>query len=305
MAMKKKKVTKRVVKQKEIEEVKEKSDSKINLMDDKEIAMDFAIKAYKKFDKIIKSIILFGSTTKKTSTNSSDIDLIFIIDDASIVWDPELIIWYREELGRMLEENKYSKDLHITTTRITTWWNDLMRGDAVILNVIRYGEPLIDVGNMFIPIKSLMQKGLIKVSPEAIYSALQRAPYHLSRSKQLEAGAIEGVFWAMIDSAQAALMSSGIFPPSPEHVSTMLKETFVDTGRIKIHYVLWVKEIYGLHRQLSHGLMSNIEGLELDSWQDKAEEFIGVMTQMVKENIEKGIYKEGNSESKEEQNSKN
>lgn len=258
---------------------------KKNFLDDKEIAMDFSIKAYKKFDKVIKAIILFGSTIKKTSKTSSDIDLIFIIDDASIVWDQELIAWYREELGKMLEENKYTKDLHITTTRLTTWWNDLMKGDPIIINVLRYGESLIDVGGFFVPIKALLQKGLIKTSPEAIYGALQRAPFHLRRSKQLEAGAIEGVFWSMVDSAQAALMSYGVSPPSPEHIALMLKETFVDENRLDIKYVTWMRDLYALHRELTHGLMNDIKGLELDSWQDRADEFIGVMAKLVKENI--------------------
>jgi len=38
--------------------------------------MDFAVKSYKVFDRIIKSIILFGSTVKQTSNSDSDIDII-------------------------------------------------------------------------------------------------------------------------------------------------------------------------------------------------------------------------------------
>ena len=52
----------------------------LQLKKESEIAMDFALKVYQKFEKSIKSIILFGSTAKQTSTPSSDIDVIIILD---------------------------------------------------------------------------------------------------------------------------------------------------------------------------------------------------------------------------------
>jgi predicted nucleotidyltransferase len=62
-----------------------------------DIAMDFAVKAYEKFNKLIKSIALFGSSVKQDAVAGSDIDIVIIIDDVSIIWDQELISWYREE----------------------------------------------------------------------------------------------------------------------------------------------------------------------------------------------------------------
>ena len=44
-----------------------------------DIAMDFATKVYKKFDKIIKSIVLFGSSAKRVSTSDSDIDIVIML----------------------------------------------------------------------------------------------------------------------------------------------------------------------------------------------------------------------------------
>ena len=56
---------------------------------DRDIAMDFSQKVYQKFDKIVKSIVLFGSTAKQTRTSGSDIDIIIIVDDASVQFDQE------------------------------------------------------------------------------------------------------------------------------------------------------------------------------------------------------------------------
>jgi predicted nucleotidyltransferase len=62
----------------------------LDLKNDREIAMDFGVKLYQKFDKMIKSIVLFGSSVKNTATSSSDVDLVVIIDDAAIQWDQNL-----------------------------------------------------------------------------------------------------------------------------------------------------------------------------------------------------------------------
>ena len=121
-----KKQVKPVVKEvKEIKEVKpankkvvkkiKPSPPTLNLQTEHDIAMDFAVKVYKKFDKIIKSVVLFGSTAKKTQEKGSDIDIVIIIDDASIMWDQELIAWYREELEKIILENPYKHSLHVNT----------------------------------------------------------------------------------------------------------------------------------------------------------------------------------------------
>jgi predicted nucleotidyltransferase/uncharacterized protein (UPF0332 family) len=262
-------------------------ENKIDLRDEKDIAMDFAVKIYKKFDKIIKAIVLFGSSAKGTTKPGSDIDIIVIIDDASIQWDQELIAWYRQELAELIMKNKYTMELHITTTRLVTWWNDMMKGDPVVMNVLRYGEALIDIGGFFNPLKSLLIQGRIRSTPEAIYTALQRAPSHLRRSQLAELSAIEGLYWAMVDSAQAALMSANITPPSPEHISIMLKETFVDNKMLDKKYPKMFFDLYEIYKGIVHEQITDLKGGEIQKWQELTEEFIGVMAQLVKTIIEK------------------
>lgn len=250
------------------------------------IAMDFAVKVYKKFDKIIKSIVLFGSATKQTAVPGSDIDVMLLIDDTSIRWDQELIAWYREELEKIIEESPYKKDLHINTVKLSTWWEDLMRGDPVVLNILRYGEALIDAGGFFNPLKKLLIEGKIKSTPEAIYSCLQRAPMHLARSKASELGAIEGLYWAMVDSAHAALIATNVSPPSPEHIPGELKTNFVNSGKLKMKYVVWFRDLNILHKQISHGEITDLKGVEIDDWQKRTEEFLSVMAQLVNELVQ-------------------
>lgn len=251
-----------------------------------DIAMDFATKVYKKFDKIVKSVVLFGSTAKQTAVTGSDIDIIIIIDDVAVNWDQELIAWYRTELEKMIKNNPYQGSLHINTVKLSTWWEDLMRGDPVVINILRYGEAMIDLAGFFNPLKYLLIKGKIKSTPEAIYSALQRAPLHIARSKAAELNSIDGLFWSMVDAAHAALIAVDVPPASPEHIPGDLKENFVNSGKLKMKYVVWYRDLLVLHKKIAHGEVKNLKGVEIDAWQDKAEEFLEVMANLVKNLLE-------------------
>lgn len=248
---------------------------------EKDIAMDFAEKVHKKFDRIVKASVLFGSQAKNTANPTSDIDVVLIIDDASLSWDLELIAWYREELGKLIAAQRYSRDLHINTIKLTTWWQDLIHGDPVVINILRYGEVLIDSGGFFNPLKSLLIQGRMRSTPEAVYMALQRAPFHLGRSKLAVLNAIEGVYWTMVDASQAALITAGKLPPSPEHIPQMLKEIFVDNKLLKLERVRQLKEIYLLHKRITHGEINEVKGGEIDKWQEAAEQFLLDMTGII------------------------
>src|SRR3972149_2991545 len=96
----------------------------LQLKKESDIAMDFATKAYRKFDKLVKSVVLFGSTAKQTTVTGSDIDIIILLDDVSVNWDEELIAWYRKELEKIIKANPYQQNLHINTVKLSTWWED-------------------------------------------------------------------------------------------------------------------------------------------------------------------------------------
>ena len=257
----------------------------LQIKDERDIAMDFATKVYQRFNKIIKSIVLFGSTAKETTTNGSDIDIMVLIDDATINWDQELIAWYRTELEKIMQTNPYKQNLHINTIKLTTWWEDMIRGDPVVMNIIRDGESLIDFGGFFEPLKFLLMSGKIKATPEAVHSLLQRAPMHLLRSKASEMGAIDGLFWAMVDSAQAALISVGVQPPSPEHIPMELNDAFVKSGKLKMKYVVWYSDLFSLHKKIIHREVNDLKGVEIDAWQERTREFIQVMAKLVNDAI--------------------
>jgi len=253
---------------------------------EREIAMDFATKVYEKFDQVIKSIVLFGSSAKKVSTADSDIDIVIIIDDVSIQWDEELIAWYREELGKIIVANPYAKTLHINTVKLSTWWEDIMRGDPVVINILRYGDALIDYGGFFNPLRVLLRDGKIKSTPESIYTLLQRAPRHMTRARQSMLAVVDGLYWTMVDAAHAALIASNIMPSSPEAIPDVLIEKFVKTKKLDKKYVNYYAEIHATAKEIVHGKLTSVSGKDLDEWFIRADSFLGEMAKLVDNSID-------------------
>lgn len=261
----------------------------LRIAGEREIAADFAGKVYTQFDQMIKSIVLFGSSAKKTMTPESDIDIIVIIDDVSVKWDSELIAWYREELGKVITSNPYAKALHVNTVKLSTWWDDMMRGDPIVLNILRYGDALIDHGGFFNPLRVLLKEGKIKSTPESIYTLLQRAPGHMTRAKQSMLAVVDGLYWTMVDSAHAALISANVMPSSPEAIPEVLTEQFVKTKKLHKKYVGYYAEIHAVAKEIIHGKLTSVKGKDLDDWFEKADMFLGEMAKLVDKLIdEKG-----------------
>jgi predicted nucleotidyltransferase len=251
------------------------------LSGEREIALDFAMKVYQEFDQMIKSIVLFGSTAKQVSTPDSDIDVIIIIDDVSVNWDNELIGWYRDELGRIVRENPYAKALHINTVKLSTWWDDMMRGDPVVLNILRYGDALVDFGGFFNPLRVLLKEGKIRSTPESIYTLLQRAPGHMTRAKQSMLAVVDGLYWTMVDAAHAALIAADVMPSSPEDIPKTLTETFVNKKKLHKKFVGYYEEIHEVAKGIVHGHLTSVKGKDLDGWFAVTDEFLGEMAKLV------------------------
>ena len=254
---------------------------------DYDIAYDFAVKAYKQFKEVVKTVVLFGSVAKLTADKTSDVDLIIIVDDCSINWDDELISWYREELAKLVAADKYRDKIHISTITLSAFWDQVRVGDPVAINVIRYGQALIDLGGFFEPLKVLLARGKIRATPESIYTILKRAPEHIARAKFSLLSGIEATYWAMVDASHAALMAAGEIPPSPEHIPELLTANFVKNKKLDKKYVEWYHEIYDITREITHGKRTGVKADEYTTYEKRAEEFVSVMFKLTDKLLEK------------------
>jgi len=249
--------------------------------EDYKAAYDFAAKVYKKFGPLVLSIVLFGSAAKGEPKKESDIDIAIVIDNVSQVWDEEVISYYREELFKVLKADPNRDKFHVNTVTLSTFWDNIRVGEPAMLNMLRYGVALLDLG-FFEPLKYLLLLGRIKPSAEAIYTVLNRTPWHQLRARIKLLSTIEDFYWAFVDSSHAALMTNGQTPPSPEHIAELLEETFVKHRRISRVYIDWFNELYNLQHNIKNHKVEQISGEMYDKWQKRAAQFTSIMERLTK-----------------------
>ena len=263
-------------------DVRRKELRRIRIVDkDYKIAYEFADLAYKEFGNIILSVVLFGSVAKGEAKEESDIDIMVIVDNVSVAWDQEVIAWYREELFNLVKDNPNRDRLHINTMTLSAFWDNVKAGDPAAINILRYGVALLDLG-FFEPMKFLLITGRIKPSSEAIYTTLNRAPWHMLRSRIKLLSAVEDLYWAMVDSAHAALMTHGETPPSPEHVDDMLSKVFVNKRKLDKKFVNWYKDIYKLAHNIKNNKIERIAGDKFDMLHKRTVDFVKKMEDLTR-----------------------
>ena len=259
--------------------------------DELDIAYDFAKKIHKELDPFIKAMVLFGSVAKKRQEMPSDgiegkintedknkkghdIDILLVVDDVALKLSKELVQTYRIIVEKMIRET--DTRLHVITLKFTTFWEYIRVGDPVGMNILRDGLPIIDTG-FFEPLQTLLYQGRIRPSPESIFNYFNKAPQALKNSKYNILQAIIDLYWAVIDSAHAALMKIGEVPPSPEHVAEVMERKLVKPGVVEEKYAKTMRNFYALMKGITHGELQDIKGSDYDKYFLEAEAFVKEM----------------------------
>lgn len=243
-----------------------------------ELAAEFAKSAYKEFGSFVKAIILFGSSARKEGEAKADVDVLMIVDDVNVVISPELTDTYRIITEKIVSD--VSTKLHITTLRFTSFWEYIRAGDPIGINILRDGVSLIDTG-FFDPMQILLYQGRIRPSLESIWVYYSRSPQTLHNSKWHIIQATLDLYWAVIDSSHAALMSIGEIPPSPGHVSDLLDERMAKKGLLNKKYVFIMKNFYELAKRIMHREIKEIKGEQYDRYFKDAQEYVEVMKKFI------------------------
>jgi predicted nucleotidyltransferase/uncharacterized protein (UPF0332 family) len=247
--------------------------------DDRELARTFATRLYKEFGNFLKAVVLFGSAaTREKRSSKSDIDILVVVDDVTINLSHEMITAYRVIVEKVVTD--ITPRFHVTTLRLTSFWEYVRAGDPVGINILRDGVALLDTG-FFDPLQLLLRQGRIRPSQESIWNYYMRAPTTLHNSKWHVMQATLDLYWAAIDSAHAALMSAGEIPPSPDHVADLLETHFVKTHQLEPKYTHVMRYLYSLSKMIIHHEIKEIKGDEYTKYQAMAEDFVERMRKLV------------------------
>jgi len=247
--------------------------------DEFSLAKRFAEALKDEMPDLVKAAVLFGSSARHPGVLEHDIDVLLIIDDLTLKLTPEVI-----EAYRVITEHtaaKVSKRLHITAMKISSFWEYVRNGDPVVINVLRDGIPLYDVG-FFEPVQFLLRRGRIRPTRESIHTYMARAPIALQHSRDMLLQATMGLYWACIDAAHAALMSHGEVPQTPQHVPDMLDETFVKQKKLEAKSVTVLRHLFDVSKMIEHHEIFSVGGEEYARYAQQAKEFVDRMQRLVR-----------------------
>jgi len=246
--------------------------------DEIDIAYDFSKRVIKEFGSFVKSVVLFGSTVRNEQ-NKHDVDILIVVDDVSINLTGEIVETYRVILEKLIAQS--SKKLHVTTLKMTNFWDYIRKGDPLGLNILRDGVALYDL-SLFEPLRILLAHGRIAPSIETSHIYLNKSMGSMFNSRNHILHATLDLYWAVIDISHAALMQQGITPATPSHVAKKLEEVFVKKRKLESKYVNTMKKFYALSRAIIHNEKSMITGSEYERYYKEAQDFIDRIKKLIR-----------------------
>lgn len=250
---------------------------------DLKIAQRFSEELKKELGDFMIAAIAFGSSVRRETTPESDIDVLIISDDVSFILNEPLVEGYRMMVEKLI--SKVSTKLHITSMTFTSFWEYAKAGDPVVVNILRDGVALLDIG-FFEPLQHLLKMGRIRPSEESVWRYFGRSPKTLLNARWHILQATLDLYWAVIDAAHAALMRKNEVPPTPEHVAEMLEKIYVKQKLLEPQYVETMRRFYRLSKMITHREIQEIKGEQFEKYYHEADEFVKRMKRLV----EKGKF---------------
>ena len=236
----------------------------------------FAEEVIKNVDGIV-SVVLFGSFVRKVSKKEpvndiNDIDLLILIDDLNLTLDEEFVKDYRTKIQEIA--NKYEK-LHITTTRLTKFWELVIHSDPVMISIVREGMPLFD-SKIFVMFKKLLFNGHIKPTPEAIALQFNKSRLGMDKARNKAISLLIDIYWAVVDALQSLSMYYNLLPEAPENIAKQMLKLKKDKKDFPLSKqdIEFFQELYDITKRVMHRQKRKVEFYLLDEIEKKANEII-------------------------------
>lgn len=236
-----------------------------------DLTKQLATKLKTELGDLLKGVVLFGSAVRGSATTRSDIDVLVLINDLTIVFSNEFVTSVRVIIQNAASD--ISELFHITPMHLSDFWNYAKNADPVIVNVLREGKIVYDEG-FFTPMQTLLDEGKIRPTNEAVWTYYNRAPQTIKSAKMHTLKAVVDLYWAVIDAAHAALMHIGVVPGAPHQVADMLDKHFVNNHFLEKKYSQTLRLFYRLAKDIGHNKKTSISGVDFDKYCVRAEVFV-------------------------------
>lgn len=237
-----------------------------------EVAQEFTKRLYRDFGGFVKAAVYFGSSSRQEQTHGSDVDVLVIIDDVTVQLEDSTVQAYRIQVMRHV--NEVSEKLHVTTLKLSTFWDLLNAGDPVALNILRDGVAMIDSG-FFDPFKALLERGRIRPSDEAVATYALRAQRSLASAKSVIKRGTLDLFWSAVDIAHAALMAKELIPASPKHLPEMMRRLTKEGHQLfREDDISLVERLVALERVITHEPDATVSTREFEELSKRTSNFV-------------------------------
>jgi predicted nucleotidyltransferase/uncharacterized protein (UPF0332 family) len=244
------------------------------------LAQQYKDEVLKRYPKITKAVIVFGSLTRKDFTEKSDIDMLVIIDDTVARFTTEQKYALDDDL--LAIGKRISQDIVVQPAwTLTEFWDMARIGHPLLYTIVRDGWALYDTG-FFIPIRKLLEMGKIPTTLEAVEKFMEASPQKIKRVETAKLYMIaEDLYYAMLNSSQAILMYLGENPPAPKETPNAVKEHLIDKKLLEEEYLTALKECIEFRKGVEHKEIKDVSGQDLDAYIEKSKRFVERMEQLL------------------------
>lgn len=252
----------------------------------------FADKVAERYGKLLGSCIVMrpGNDSSKEGAGTKDLKVFFLIDDLnSVVLNPALT-----DIRGGADELAYESDLPLRCEVLlaSVFWEKYNDSDLETLDMLRHGIVIKDNG-FARPLQDMLVTGKVRPTDESMKVYFVKAERSLKISGQKVNRAVLDLYWAVIDSAHAAVMVAGMTPPSPEHLAEAVKSELVKRNLVHRRCGDIVDKFYNIAKRIMHKEVFEVSGREFDSYLDDADFFIKEIDDFVRSHIDRGRIDRG------------
>ncbi len=244
------------------------------------LAQEYSDIVVKKFKKVVKAVVLFGSFTRKDFHEKSDLDLLVVIDDTTARFTPEMKESFDEKLRIIGKE--ISADISVQPSwTLMEFWEMARIGHPLLYTIVRDGWALYDTG-FFIPVRKMLEAGKVPHTLEAIELLMHEAPKKIQRVENAKLYMIaEDLYYSMLNSSQAVLMFMGRNSPTPRYASRDVDEYLVRTKILPKKYLKHLEQVVKFRKDVEHKIIKKVSGEKLDMLIKNAEEYVEEMLKIL------------------------
>jgi uncharacterized protein (UPF0332 family) len=236
-------------------------------------AGDFSARIRDKYKGVIVSVLLKPSSGKH-------LEITLLADDLNNVLTYENVTDIR--MSASDTAFKGEMDLDCDVILASEFWENFKSRDPATLNLLRESFLIHDTGFLR-PVQDLLVTGKVRPSKESVNVYFVKAERSMKTANEHVSKAVIDLYWAVIDSAHAAVMMAGITPPSPKDLAETVRKELVIRNLVHKRCADIVERFYEAAKKIMHRQVFDISGKKFDSYLADADFFIKEISRFVKE----------------------